>query len=674
MLDIFVNMPSSSRQTTTIVASTVVAIGSLLLLHQRQVANKKKPELVDIQSPTDATNIDSVAYIRIRTSDIVKSVKFYTDLGLVHEGTSEEESVGDERYVVLKCPMQLHGQPYLLIEYDPTREVRTATASDVGYARICFLVKDVHFTDKLMKNLGYEPCSPPITDRPGSPNEKTGKNNNTPVTIVAYKDYDGNMVELVSLTGMMQAAILTFNKLGLSDYPAWVHVNINTTSFGKSYEAYNRGFGLITDVDYGRVVNTLYQALNISSPGIAKQVQLIKFPKRKFCVDLIQWEDPITTSKVKGLGNSLDMAITVKDVAFKIDELVISGNWSLTSAPKVVDLPKPWGKSIQASVSDQDGTEINLVSFGNNLFDETLIKSVGGGASIQPSKNKVVLVTGCDSGFGRSAACQLAGLGFTVVAACYTTAGAQFINGVAKTVIADLTTEEGLTAVLDEVITDVTGDDDKKELWGIVNNAGMAHPGNVMWTSPEMYKKVMALNFHAPVRIIHDLLPLLKESKGRIVNITSVCGIVSAPSNSTYSSSKFALEALSDALRVELAPFGCSVIVLEPTTMKTPLAMSWSHQWKYNYDKADPSRISAYPAEWAAEYHRTVTDVLDKVGEDPYLVVKEIINALVLPVHKARILCGEGAKAYRMLQMMPDNKRDTSLKDPNGHKLGVKQA
>jgi len=482
---------SSSHTNTTIVASTVAISTALFLLNKRRVAKKKqRAKLVDIQSPSDANKIDQVAYVRIRTSNLEKAVKFYTDLGLVR--ASDNIDTSNEKYVLLKSPIQLPGQPLLLLEFDPTREVRIANASDVGYARICLLVKDVYTTEKQMKLLGYEPISKAITDRPGSPDEKTGKNTNAPVTIIAYRDCDYNMVELVSLTGMMYAAISTFNKLNLLDFPAWVHVNINTTSFEKTYEAYNRGFGFVTDVDYGRVVNTLYQALNIADPGIAKQVQLIKLPKTNFSVDLIEWEDPQTT-KAEGLGSSLDMAITVKDVAQKIDELCgeSSSSWSLSSAPKVIYLPKPLGRAIHASISDEDGTEVSLVSFSSNLFSEKLIKSVGGGASIQPSSNKVVLITGCDSGFGKSTACQLAGLGFEVVAACYTAAGAQFLNDIAKTVIADLTTEKGLKAVIDVTTKVCSGDD--KQLWGVVNNAGMCHPGHVLWTKPVSQKSIISL-------------------------------------------------------------------------------------------------------------------------------------------------------------------------------------
>ncbi|KAL7529378.1 hypothetical protein ACHAXR_002934 [Thalassiosira sp. AJA248-18] len=328
----------------------------------------------------------------------------------------------------------------------------------------------------------------------------------------------------------------------------------------------------------------------------------------------------------------------------------------------IVDLPTPLGKACHASVADPDGVEVSLVSFSRNIFDEKTIKAAGGGASVIPSADKVVLCTGCDSGFGKSAVCQLAGLGFTVVAACYTEAGAKFLSDVAHTVIADLTTERGLNDVV-EATTKACTD---KELWGIVNNAGMCHPGNLEWTAPDAYKKVMALNFHAPVTIMHDLLPFIKRSKGRIVNVTSVCGIVSSPSNSTYCSSKFALESLSDSLRVEMKPFGVDVAVLEPTTMKTPLGMGWSDLWKKNYEEADPVRKSDHPQEWVEKFHAHIEKHLIDAGEDPLIAVKEIVNALVLPVQKSRVLCGEGAKGYHILSMMPDKWRDAIMIDPIG--------
>jgi len=535
----------------------------------------------------------------------------------------------------------------------------------VGYARICLLVKDVSAEVERMKDMGYEPVAEAVTDRPGSPDEKTGKNRNAFVTIAAYRDYDGNMVELVSMTGMASAAVGAFSALGMLKFPAWVHVNVNVTDFDTSYSAYS-ALGFQTDIDYGRVVNKLYQALSIPSPGIAKQVSLIKLPGTNFSVDLIEWEDPKTTREGGELGSALDMAITVADVALAVDELVGTehkGNgWSLKSIPSILDLPPPLGRAVHASIADPDGIEVSLMSFPSNIFDEKTVKAAGGGASVIPSADKVVLCTGCDSGFGRSAVCQLAGLGFTVVAACYTAAGAKFLSGVASTVIADLTTERGLK----EVMAVTSKACFERDLWGIVNNAGMCHPGNVEWTRPDAYKRVMALNFHAPVGIIHDLLPHIKKSRGRIVNVTSVCGIVSSPSNSTYCSSKFALEALSDSLRVEMMPFGVGVVVLEPTTMKTPLGMGWSDMWKKNYDEADPLRKSHHPAEWADKFHDKVSSDLVAAGENPFITVKEIANALVLPVQKARVLCGVGAKGYRILGMMPDKWRDAILKDPIG--------
>ena len=149
----------SSQTTTTIVASTVAIYTALLLLNKRRVAKKKqRAQLVEIQSPTDANKIGQVAYVRIRTSNLDKSVKFYTDLGLVCEEDTPKDLSNDEehvKYALLKSPKQLPGQPLLLLEYDLTRKVRKASASGVGYARICLLVKDVHSTEKQMQSLGW---------------------------------------------------------------------------------------------------------------------------------------------------------------------------------------------------------------------------------------------------------------------------------------------------------------------------------------------------------------------------------------------------------------------------------------------------------------------------------------------------------------------------------------
>jgi NAD(P)-dependent dehydrogenase (short-subunit alcohol dehydrogenase family) len=322
---------------------------------------------------------------------------------------------------------------------------------------------------------------------------------------------------------------------------------------------------------------------------------------------------------------------------------------------------------------------VDLVSFPKKsvLLPVNVNVLVGGDGNNDKKANnnntkKAILVTGCDSGFGRSVAVQMAGLGFQVIAVCFTQDGANFLESIAAlTVVADLTTERGLRDVVDAVHSIVSDKDIEHghhenaaaadtaaELWAIVNNAGMSWPGHVEWTPPRAFKHVMDLNFHAPVYLIHEFLNLLRQSKGRIVNVTSVCGIVSSPSNSTYCSSKFALEALSDALRVENKPFGVNVTVVEPFTMDTPIAMNWIKEWDKNYKNADPNKKSMHPDKWAKANVQKVGAMLKAVAEDPRITVGEIVNALVMKDPPARILSGVGARGYYELSRLCESERD----------------
>ena len=125
-------------------------------------------------------------------------------------------------------------------------------------------------------------------------------------------------------------------------------------------------------------------------------------------------------------------------------------------------------------------------------------------------------------------------------------------------------------------------------------------PGHVEWLPPKAFsKQVMAVNFHALVHLIQELTPLLRQSKGRIVNVSSLCGIFAAPSNSSYSASKFALEALNDSLgTTEHKPFGVEVVIVKPTMMKTKLATAWWNDWNDNYQPADPKKKQWHSEVW----------------------------------------------------------------------------
>ena len=251
-----------------------------------------------------------------------------------------------------------------------------------------------------------------------------------------------------------------------------------------------------------------------------------------------------------------------------------------------------------------------------------------------------VLSTGCDSGFGQRLVRDARASGFNVVAACYMEQGQESLAtnnassptkndstqekealmnhsmGDLITVVADLTTAHGITKVVEAVKAAVKD----QELWAIVNNAGICLPGNVHWMQPESYYQTFEVNFFAPVKLTYELLPLLKESKGRVVNVTSVDGFIPLPSNASYNASKHALEAYSDTLRCEMLPWGVKVVVVEPSTMKTPLVMAYADSWLKGFKASPKDRQDCYGDAWAQEFaERTKTNLDGPAAADPSL-------------------------------------------------------
>ena len=288
--------------------------------------------------------------------------------------------------------------------------------------------------------------------------------------------------------------------------------------------------------------------------------------------------------------------------------------------------------------------------------------------------NRWVFITGCDSGFGRLLVSQALGAGFSVVAACLGEEGRKALDlhfsadcqakrlraGRFTSVVADLTTAHGILAVVAAV--QVAVQQERQELWAIVNNAGVCLPGNVEWADPATYEKTFSVNFFAPVKLTYELLPLLKQSKGRVVNVTSVDGFIALPTNAAYNASKHALESYSDTLRCEMLPWGVKVVVVEPTTMRTPLAMAYADSFLAGFKASPPERRAPYGDAWAEELAARTKVKLDAAAEDPQITVDALLQALLMPEPPTRMVTGAGAhKSYKPLSKLPDGARDAKL-------------
>lgn len=108
----------------------------------------------------------------------------------------------------------------------------------------------------------------------------------------------------------------------------------------------------------------------------------------------------------------------------------------------------------------------------------------------------------------------------------------------------------------------------------MVNNAGISLPGMIEWQTVEEMKRVVDINLWGVVSITKAFLPLLKRTKGRVVNVASCLGRVVVPGAAAYCISKFGVQAFSDALRNEMRPFGVTVHIIEPGFFKTNITDS----------------------------------------------------------------------------------------------------
>ncbi|KAM8794092.1 17-beta-hydroxysteroid dehydrogenase type 6-like [Eudromia elegans] len=183
--------------------------------------------------------------------------------------------------------------------------------------------------------------------------------------------------------------------------------------------------------------------------------------------------------------------------------------------------------------------------------------------------DKFVLITGCDSGFGKLLALQLDARGLRVLAACLTEPGAARLRAAASprlhTLLLDVTRSESVAAAA-AWVRERVGD---QGLWGLVNNAGLVHPAAPNeWLRKEDFVRVLEVNLVGLVDVTLAMLPLVRHARGRVVNVASILGRV-AFYGGGYCPSKYGVEAFSDSLRRDLHPFGVHVAIVEPGYFRT---------------------------------------------------------------------------------------------------------
>ncbi|CAL1280252.1 unnamed protein product [Larinioides sclopetarius] len=186
---------------------------------------------------------------------------------------------------------------------------------------------------------------------------------------------------------------------------------------------------------------------------------------------------------------------------------------------------------------------------------------------------KAVFITGCDSGFGYQLAKQLDSYGYRVFAGCLfpeNGGAAELKRGCSDKLSilhVDVTKDESMQKAKEYVLKNL----ESYDLWALVNNAAIYKGFSIEFSKMSDFQESLEVNSLGQVRVTRAFLPLLRECKGRIINVNSLVGRLANPHMAAYVMSKFASVAFTECLRREMEPWGIKVISIEPELFKTPL-------------------------------------------------------------------------------------------------------
>ena len=269
--------------------------------------------------------------------------------------------------------------------------------------------------------------------------------------------------------------------------------------------------------------------------------------------------------------------------------------------------------------------------------------------------SKSVLITGCATGIGRSTATQLAKAGWTTYATARRTESIKDLEADGcKTLALDVTSEDSMQAAV-RAVEEAEGAID-----ALVNNAGIQEIGAIETVPMDRVRALFETNVFGAARLTQLVLPGMRErGSGRIVTIGSMNGRFTWPGTGYYCATKHALEAISDALRHEVRPFGIDVVLIEPGFVKTPLGETAAHR-RTDDDGGPYATYNAAVAEVATTY---TTGMLGTLACTSEAVAKTVEKALSADGPRARYRVAPSAGLFMTTRkLLPDVAFDALLR------------
>jgi NADP-dependent 3-hydroxy acid dehydrogenase YdfG len=269
--------------------------------------------------------------------------------------------------------------------------------------------------------------------------------------------------------------------------------------------------------------------------------------------------------------------------------------------------------------------------------------------------SKVVFITGVSSGFGKQTSEYLAQKGFKV----YGVSRKPIDHDPKVTIInLDITDQQCVRNAIDTVI--------QKEgrIDVLINNAGMHTGGSIEDAPYEDIKLQMETNFWGFVHTIKAVLPTMrKQGKGTIINISSIGGIMGLPFQGFYSASKFAIEGMSEALRMELKQFNIKVIVIEPGDFHTNNTTNRKNVFKSEADNA-----------YETQFNRTLAAIEkdENGGWNPNILARKLYKIIESknPCHRYVVASFEQKLAVCLKSILPSSWFFKIIEDHYGIKKG----
>ena len=258
----------------------------------------------------------------------------------------------------------------------------------------------------------------------------------------------------------------------------------------------------------------------------------------------------------------------------------------------------------------------------------------------------VVLLTGASSGIGYDVAPLLVRYGYTVYGAARRVEKIEELTseGV-KALSMDVTDEASMEAAVQQII------DEEGRIDVLINNAGYGSYGAIEDVPVDEARRQFEVNLFGLARLTQLVLPHMRaRGRGRILNISSMAGRITMPLGAWYHATKYALEAFSDALRMEVEEFGIDVVIIEPGGIKTP----WGLIAADYLEESSRNGVYAAQAQHVAANMRKLYSPSSSLSE-PKVISRTILRALEARRPKTRYLVGFGAKPSVFLHtVLPD--------------------